>query len=53
MSARRWPGTLPPKDALDATAREWNSITEAEDPDRQKAAYAAWVKSFKDVGVSY
>jgi multiple sugar transport system substrate-binding protein len=46
-------GSLKPKDALDATAREWSSITEAEDPDRQKAAYAAWVKSFKDVGVSY
>lgn len=46
-------GSLKPKDALDATAREWASITEAEDPDRQKAAYAAWVKSFKDVGVSY
>lgn len=46
-------GTLQPKDALDATAREWDSITEAEDPDRQKAAYAAWVKSFKDAGVEY
>ena len=46
-------GSLKPKDALDAAAREWASITEAEDPDRQKAAYAAWVKSFKDVGVSY
>jgi multiple sugar transport system substrate-binding protein len=46
-------GGMKPKDALDATAREWASITEAEDPDRQKAAYAAWVKSFKDVGVSY
>jgi len=46
-------GSLKPKDALDATAREWASITEAEDPDRQKAAYAAWVKSFNDVGVSY
>ena len=46
-------GGLKPKDALDATAREWASITEAYDPDRQKAAYAAWVKSFKDAGVSY
>jgi hypothetical protein len=46
-------GTLKPQDALNATAHEWASITEAEDPDRQKAAYAAWVKSFKDVGVSY
>jgi multiple sugar transport system substrate-binding protein len=46
-------GGVKPKDALDAVAREWASITEAEDPDRQKAAYAAWVKSFKDVGVSY
>ena len=46
-------GSLKPKDALDATAREWAGITEAEDPDRQKAAYAAWVKSFKDVGLSY
>ena len=46
-------GSLKPKDALDAAAREWASITEAEDPDRQKAAYAAWVKSFKDVGLSY
>ena len=46
-------GSLKPKDALDAAAREWASITEAEDPDRQKAAYAAWVKSFKDVGLTY
>ncbi len=46
-------GSVKPKDALDSTAREWASITEAEDPDRQKAAYAAWVKSFKDAGVSY
>jgi multiple sugar transport system substrate-binding protein len=46
-------GTLKPKAALDATAHEWDSITQAEDPDRQKAAYAAWVKSFKDAGVSY
>jgi multiple sugar transport system substrate-binding protein len=46
-------GSLKPKDALDAAAREWASITEAEDPDRQKAEYAAWVKSFRDVGVSY
>lgn len=46
-------GTLKPKDALNATASEWASITEAEDPDRQKVAYAAWVKSFKDVGVTY
>jgi multiple sugar transport system substrate-binding protein len=46
-------GTLPAKAALDAAANEWNSITQAEDPDSQKAAYAAWVKSFKDVGVAY
>jgi multiple sugar transport system substrate-binding protein len=46
-------GTLPAKAALDAAANEWNNITQAEDPDSQKAAYAAWVKSFKDVGVAY
>jgi multiple sugar transport system substrate-binding protein len=46
-------GTLPAKAALDAAASEWNNITQAEDPDSQKAAYAAWVKSFKDVGVAY
>ena len=46
-------GTLPAKAALDAAASEWNNITQAEDPDNQKAAYAAWVKSFKDVGVAY
>jgi len=46
-------GTLPAKAALDAAANEWNSITQAEDPDSQRAAYAAWVKSFKDVGVAY
>ena len=46
-------GTLPAKAALDATANEWNNITQAEDPDSQKAAYAAWVKSFKDVGLAY
>jgi multiple sugar transport system substrate-binding protein len=46
-------GSLPPKAALDAAANEWNNITQAEDPDSQKAAYAAWVKSFKDVGVAY
>jgi hypothetical protein len=42
-----------PKDALDAVAREWAGITEAYDPDRQKAAYAAWVQSFRDVGLKY
>ena len=46
-------GTMPAKAALDAAANEWNSITQAEDPDSQKAAYAAWVKSFKDVGIAY
>ena len=46
-------GTLPPKAALDAAASEWNNITQAEDPDSQKQAYAAWVKSFKDVGLAY
>jgi multiple sugar transport system substrate-binding protein len=46
-------GTLPAKAALDAAASEWNNITQAEDPDSQKAAYAAWVKSFKDVGLVY
>jgi multiple sugar transport system substrate-binding protein len=46
-------GSLKPKAALDAAANEWNSITQAEDADSQKAAYAAWVKSFKDVGLAY
>jgi multiple sugar transport system substrate-binding protein len=46
-------GTMPAKAALDAAASEWNNITQAEDPDNQKAAYAAWVKSFKDVGLNY
>lgn len=46
-------GSLKPKAALDAAANEWNNITQAEDPDSQKAAYAAWVKSFKDVGLAY
>ena len=46
-------GGVKPKDALDATAREWAGITEAYDPDRQKAAYAAWVQSFRDVGLKY
>jgi multiple sugar transport system substrate-binding protein len=46
-------GGMKPKDALDATAREWAGITEAYDPNRQKAAYAAWIKSFRDVGLSY
>jgi hypothetical protein len=46
-------GGMKPKDALDATAREWAGITEANDPNRQKAAYAAWIKSFRDVGLSY
>jgi multiple sugar transport system substrate-binding protein len=46
-------GGMKPKDALDAVAREWTGITEAYDPDRQKAAYGAWVKSFQDVGLKY
>ena len=46
-------GTLKPKAALDAAASEWSNITQAEDLDNQKAAYAAWVKSFKDVGLTY
>jgi multiple sugar transport system substrate-binding protein len=46
-------GSLKPKAALDAAAGEWENITQAEDPDNQKAAYAAWVKSFKDVGLTY
>lgn len=46
-------GSLQPKAALDAAANEWNSITQAEDPDSQKKAYAAWVKSFRDVGLAY
>ncbi|WGR96652.1 MULTISPECIES: extracellular solute-binding protein [unclassified Bradyrhizobium] len=46
-------GSLAPKAALDAAANEWKSITQAEDPDAQKAAYAAWVKSFKEVGLNY
>jgi multiple sugar transport system substrate-binding protein len=46
-------GSLPPKAALDAAAREWKSITEAEDPARQKAAYAAWIDAFRKAGVQY
>ncbi len=46
-------GSLKPKAALDAAASEWSGITQAEDVDNQKAAYASWVKSFKDVGLVY
>ena len=46
-------GSLSPKAALDAAATEWTSITQAEDTAKQKAAYGAWVKSFKDVGLKY
>jgi len=46
-------GTQSPKAALDAAASEWNGITQAEDPGRQKGAYAAWVKSFRDAGLTY
>jgi multiple sugar transport system substrate-binding protein len=46
-------GSLSPKAALDAAANEWNGITQAEDQASQKTAYAAWVKSFKDVGLAY
>jgi predicted lipid-binding transport protein (Tim44 family) len=46
-------GSLPAKAALDAAANEWSNITQAEDADSQKAAYEAWVKSFKDVGLNY
>ena len=46
-------GTLPPKAALDAAASEWASITSAEDPQSQEAAYTAWIDSFKKVGLAY
>jgi multiple sugar transport system substrate-binding protein len=46
-------GSLTPKVALDAAAREWGGITQAEDPDRQKAAYAAWIDAFKKAGIEY
>ena len=46
-------GSLKPKAALDAAAAEWSNITQAEDVDSQKTAYAAGVKSFKDVGLAY
>jgi multiple sugar transport system substrate-binding protein len=46
-------GGLSPKAALDAAAGEWASITEAEDKGAQQAAYAAWIDSFKKVGLKY
>ncbi len=46
-------GTLAPKAALDAAAGEWASITSAEDPQSQEAAYTAWIDSFKKVGLAY
>jgi multiple sugar transport system substrate-binding protein len=46
-------GGLSPKAALDAAAREWQGITQAEDPGRQKTAYATWIDSFHKAGVQY
>lgn len=46
-------GGLSPKAALDAVAGEWASITEAEDKGAQQTAYAAWIDSFKKVGLKY
>jgi multiple sugar transport system substrate-binding protein len=46
-------GSLSPKAALAAAAGEWDNITQAEDPDSQKAAYQAWVKSFQAAGIAY
>jgi multiple sugar transport system substrate-binding protein len=46
-------GSLAPKAALDNAAREWTNITQAQDADMQKKAYAAWITSFKEAGVQY
>jgi len=43
----------PPKEALDAAAREWDKITERRGRDKQKAAWGEKLAEMKAIGIEY